>query len=165
MSPSEPPHRNNPLFNLLSPFPPPQIIETPCKDASINLALQAIQKDPSLSIRSAAKIYKISRATLGRRLNGITPRRDSPPNSAKLTELEEKVIIERIIDLDSRSCSPWISGVGVMANLLLAARGALLVGTRWPYRFIARHEKLKTRQVRRYDYKRALCEDPAIINA
>ena len=95
----------------------------------------------------------------------MTPRRDSPPNSAKLTELEEKVIIKRIIDLDSRSCSPWISGVGIVANLLLTARSALLVGTRWPYRFITRHEKLKTRQVRRYDYRRALCEDPAAINA
>ena len=60
----------------------------------------------------------------------MTLRRDSPPNSAKLTELEEKVIIKRIINLDSQSCSPQISGVGVIANLLLAARSALLVGTR-----------------------------------
>ena len=55
--------------------------------------------------------------------------------------------------------------MGIIANLLLAARGAPPVGTRWPYRFITRHEKLKTRQVRRYDYRRALCEDPAVINA
>ena len=52
-----------------------------------------------------------------------------------------------------------------MANLLLGARGALLVGKLWPYRFIARHKELKTRQVQRYDYKRALCKDPTAINA
>ena len=140
-------------------------METPHKDRSINLAIQAIQNDPSLSIRSAAKTYKVSYVTLGRRMKGTTPRRDSPPNSAKLTELEEKVILERILDLDSRSCSPRISGVGEMANLLLSARSAPPVGTNWPYRFIARHKELKTRQLRRYDYKRALCEDPGAINA
>ena len=140
-------------------------MKTPCKDNSTNLALQAIKNDPSLSARSAAKLYKVSHVTLTRRMKGSTSRRDSPPNSAKLTKLEEKVIIEKIIDLDSRSCSPRISGVAVMANLLLAARGALLVGKLWPYRFISRHKELKTRQVRRYDYKRALCEDPVAINA
>ena len=55
--------------------------------------------------------------------------------------------------------------MGAIANLLLIARSAPPVGTRWLYRFIARHEKLKTRQVQRYDYTRALYEDPAAINA
>ena len=67
-------------------------METPCKDKDPNLALQAMQNDSSLSIRRAAQLYNVSRVTLGRRLKGTTPRRDSPPNSAKLTELEEKVI-------------------------------------------------------------------------
>jgi|SRR5688572_28589720 hypothetical protein len=58
-----------------------------------------------------------------------------------------------------------ISGVTAMADLLLAARGASPVGTRWAYRFIARHKEFKMRQVRRYDYKRALCEDLVAINA
>jgi hypothetical protein len=55
--------------------------------------------------------------------------------------------------------------VGIIANLLLIARGAPLVSTRWLYRFITRYEKLKTRQVQRYDYRRALYEDLAAINA
>jgi DDE superfamily endonuclease/helix-turn-helix, Psq domain len=140
-------------------------METSKKEGNINLALRAIQKDSSLSVRRAADLYNVDRTTLGRRMNGSTPRRDSPPNSSKLTNLEEKVIIERIIDLDSRSCAPRINGVGAMANLLLATRGGKPVGINWPYRFIARHEELKTRQFRRYDYKRALCEDPDAINA
>jgi hypothetical protein len=38
---------------------------------------------------------------LSHRIKGITPRRDSPLNFIKLIELEEKVIIKRIINLDS----------------------------------------------------------------
>ena len=55
--------------------------------------------------------------------------------------------------------------MGIIANLLLTARSAPPVGTRWLYCFIARYEKLKTRQVRRYDYRRALYKDLAAINA
>lgn len=79
-------------------------------------------------MRRAAEIYGVPRLTLATRQNGTTPRRDSPPNSAKLTKLEWKVITERIIDLDSRLCSPRISGVAAMANLLLGACGASSVG-------------------------------------
>jgi hypothetical protein len=43
-----------------------------------------------------------------------------------------------------------------MANLLLAGRGALPVGTNWPNRFITRHKELKTRKLRRYDYRRVI---------
>lgn len=51
-----------------------------------------------------------------------------------------------------------------MADLLLSARGWKLVGVSSPYRFIARHKELKTRQLRRYDYKRALYKDPAVVS-
>jgi hypothetical protein len=138
---------------------------TPQKEGNILLALQAIEKDPLLSQRRAASIFNVSHVTLARRARGTTSRRDSPPNSAKLTALEEKVIIERILDLDSRSCSPRIKDVGAMADLILAARDAKPTGKLWAARFIARHPELKTRQFRRYDYKRALCEDPDAINA
>jgi hypothetical protein len=140
-------------------------MNTPYKEAQLFLALQAIEQDPKLTIRRAAAHYNVPRSTLATRRHGTLSRRDSPPNLGKLTLLEEKVILERILDLDSRSCAPRISGVGEMANLLLAARGAKPVGINWTSRFITRHPELKTRQLRRYDYKRALCEDPEAIGA
>lgn len=45
------------------------------------------------------------------------------------TELEEQIIIERIIDLDFRSCALRIDDMGAMASLLLALREAPQVGT------------------------------------
>ncbi len=88
-----------------------------------------MEQDPKLSIRRAAAHYNVSPVTLCRRRKGTLSRRDSYPSSANLTKLEENVIIEKILDLDSRLCAPRISGIKEIANFLLAARGAKPVET------------------------------------
>jgi hypothetical protein len=50
-----------------------------------------------------------------------------------------------------------------MADLLLAERDGKPTGTNWTTKFIQRRPELKTKFSRRYDYKRAQCEDPEII--
>jgi hypothetical protein len=105
------------------------------------------------------------RVTLARRLEGIRGRRDCTANSKKLTVNEEEVIIRHILDLDSRGFSPRLKEVADMANHLLISRGGKPVGVKWPSNFIARKPELKTRINRRYDYQRAQCEDPQIIQA
>jgi hypothetical protein len=50
-----------------------------------------------------------------------------------------------------------------MANRLLADRDASPVGKRWAINFVKRQLQLKTRFQRKYDYRRAKCEDPTII--
>ena len=53
-----------------------------------------------------------------------------------------------------------------MANILLANRGqasTTTVGDKWVYNFIKRHDILKSRFSRRYNYQRAKCEDSKII--
>jgi hypothetical protein len=50
-----------------------------------------------------------------------------------------------------------------MANRLLADRDAPPVGSRRASNFVKRQPQLSTRFTRRYDYQRALCEDPKII--
>ena len=81
----------------------------------------------------------------------------------KLTELEESVIIQHSLDLDSRGFSPQLSIIRDMANRLLAVREAGPVGIQWPSNFIRQSPELKTRFNRKYDYQRALNEDPKII--
>ena len=130
-------------------------MDTLSKERQLFLAIQAIQKDPNLSVRAAAKIYSVPRSTLGTRLQGTTPRRDTMSKSQKLTKLEELTIVEHILDLDSRSFPPRLSGVEDMANRLLAERDAPKVGKRWASNFVKRHLELKTHFFRRYDYKRA----------
>jgi hypothetical protein len=50
-----------------------------------------------------------------------------------------------------------------MANRLLSDRDASPVGKNWASTFVKRHAELRTRLFRKYDYRRAKCEDPSII--
>ncbi|KAM5527127.1 transposase [Fusarium oxysporum f. sp. phaseoli] len=132
-------------------------------EARTLLALQALQNNPKLSIRRAATIYEISEPRLRRRRNGIQSRYDSIPNSRRLSDLEEQIIVQFVLDLDSRGFPSRLRFVEEMANSLLADRNASPVGKRWAHNFIKRQPELKTRLFRRYDYQRAKCEDPTII--
>ena len=83
-----------------------------------------------------------------------------------MTSTEEEVLLERILDLDARWFPPRISVVREIANIILATRGETppqTVGQNWVRNFINRHEILQTKYNRKYDYHRAQCEDPVII--
>jgi hypothetical protein len=97
------------------------------KEAQLILAIQAIEKDPTLSVRRVAAIYTVPRLTLITRIRGIQPRRDTRPKNQILTKLEEDTIIKRIIELDSQAFPPRLSAVEDMANRLLRDRDALRV--------------------------------------
>jgi hypothetical protein len=68
-------------------------------EARLVMAIEAIKNSKKLSVRAAAKIYNVPRSTIQTRLYGVLARRDIPPNSRKLTELEEQAIIRYILDL------------------------------------------------------------------
>ena len=138
-------------------------METLSKKSRILLAIQALKNSNQQSVRSIARIYNVDRMTLQRRMNGRPSRRDTPANSRKLTDLEESVLVQEILDLASRAFPPRLSGVEDMANRLLADRDASCVGPCWASNFIKRQPQLRTRFTRQYDYQRALCEDPAVI--
>ena len=132
-------------------------------EAQVQLALQALENDPKLSLRVAARIYSVHHTKLSRRRRGKESRRDIPANSRKMTDLEESVIVQYILDLDSKGFPPRLSGVEDMANRLLAERDAGRVGVNWASTFVKRHPEVNTRFNRKYDYQRAQCEDPEII--
>jgi len=106
------------------------------QEARIILAIEAIQSSKKLSRRNAAKIYRVPYSTLTDRINGRTTLPERRPASHKLTELEEKVIIQRILDIDTRGFAPRLAGVEDMANFILESRGEQRVGDRWAQRFV-----------------------------
>jgi hypothetical protein len=132
-------------------------------EADIHLATSALNAGQIQTERRAAGTFKVSRATLHRRRAGTLARRDCQPNSRKLTQLEEEVIVKYILDLDLRGFAPTYAAVRDMANSLLAARGAGQVGVHWPRNFVKRTDSLTTRFNRAYDRQRALCEDSVLI--
>lgn len=97
-------------------------------------------------------------------MNGRTPKADSRPATQNLAEIEEDVIVQYILDLDSRGFPPSIEDVRAMADYILASRGARRVGKLWSTRFIKRREELRTRFSRAYDFQRALYGDPRLIS-
>ena len=129
----------------------------------MNLALQAYQEDPKLSLRRAAFLYDVNFRNLHHRSQGMPARADCIPNGRKLSDQEEQVIVEYILNLDSRGFPTRYRDVEEMANRLLAERNASPVGKRWAINFIRRQPQLKTHSFRKYDYQRAQCEDPTTI--
>lgn len=133
------------------------------QEGRILLAIQALKLHQFKSVRAAAITYDVPIQTLRDRINGIAPRRDTPSNAQRLTLKEEEAIVRYILDLDSRGFPPRPQAVQEMADLLLAERDALPVGKNWTTNFIKRRTEIKTKFSRKYDYKRAQCEDPTII--
>ncbi len=136
------------------------------KDESrVILALQAMQNDPKLSARAAGKLYSVDHQKLCRRKRGMPSRCDISANLRKMTDLEESILVQYILDLAAKGFPPRLSVVGDIANRLLVTRDALPVKTRWASNFVKRRTELKTRFQRKYDYQRAKCEDPVIIRS
>jgi hypothetical protein len=106
-------------------------METLSKESLIILAIQALENDPKLSVRKAAQIYKVSYVTLSRRRKGTLSRAEITVKSRKLSNLEEKTIVQRILKLGSQGFPVRISSVEDMANLLRRERDASPVGKNW----------------------------------
>jgi hypothetical protein len=73
------------------------------------------------------------------------------------------VIVAHILDLDERGWAPRLAAVKDMADCLLAERHRDPVGQNWAASFVKRRPELKVKFNRKYDYRRALCEDPEVI--
>ncbi|CEO61207.1 hypothetical protein PMG11_05506 [Penicillium brasilianum] len=138
------------------------------QEGKILLALSDLKDDRIKSIRAAAKLYEIPRATLQTRAHGVVSIAERRHPRHKLTQLEENSLCEWILSMDARGAAPRPATVGEMANILLAARGSQpppTVGKNWPSKFIERRDELRTRFSVRYDYQRALNEDPKALRA
>ena len=121
-------------------------------ESQIILAIQALESDPKLRLRVAARIYSVDHRKLSRRIQGTPSRRDIMANLRKLTNLEESVLVQYILDLATKGFPPRMSVVEDMANRLLATCDAPRVGTRWVSNFIKHHPELQTRFQQKYDY-------------
>ncbi|EDN91311.1 hypothetical protein SS1G_00714 [Sclerotinia sclerotiorum 1980 UF-70] len=96
-------------------------------------------------------------------MDGLTPHTETRANCYKITQLEEEVIIEYILDMDRRGFPPKIKGVEDMANYILESRSAKKVGKLWAHRFVKRHTELKICFNCTCNFQRALCEDSKFL--
>jgi Tc5 transposase DNA-binding domain len=79
----------------------------------------------------------------------------------KLTPTEEQALLEWILDLDERGYLLRIQDLRSAAKLLLNQRDANgTIGINWPTNSVKRKPEIKAKFNRKYDYERALSEDP-----
>jgi hypothetical protein len=69
-------------------------------ERDIQLAIQAIDSNRIAHVTTAAAAFCVPETTLRDQRARKPTRRDCEPNSKKLTELEEEVIVRYILDLD-----------------------------------------------------------------
>ena len=84
-------------------------------------------------------------------------------NLQNLTNTEEQVIVKHILKLVARGFPPRLTAVADIANSLRAERNLGYVSLNQPSTFVKRQPELTVKFNRKYDYKRALCEDPEVI--
>jgi hypothetical protein len=89
------------------------------QEARIILAIKAIRSSKKINRSNAAKIYDILYSTLTNRINSRTPIYKRRPGASKLIELEEEVIIQNILDIDTRGFALRLAGIEDIANYIL----------------------------------------------
>jgi hypothetical protein len=100
----------------------------PSNEGDVQIAISSLDASQIYSKQRAAATFNVPKSTLHDRRAGRPARRDCQPNSKKLTQLEEEVIVNYILNLDQRGFAPTYAAVRDMADKLLAARGAGQVG-------------------------------------
>src|SRR6266699_6421646 len=132
-------------------------------ECQLQLTLQTFEKDPQLNVRKVIRLYNILYSTLSIRINGVFVRATIIANSRKLIVLEEKVIVRKVLDLDSRGFPLRMYDIEDMVNRLLTIYDTIYVGPCWVFNFVKQQLKLRIRWNRLYDYQRVQYEDPEII--
>jgi hypothetical protein len=118
------PHQLSTTRKLLTIIVPPTQAQPASYEANIGLAILSLQQNQFQSKTVATRTFNISRDTLHRQRASKPAQGDCQPNSKKLTQLEEEVIVSYILNLNQRRFSPTYEAVRDIANKLLAARGA-----------------------------------------
>ncbi|KFZ23098.1 hypothetical protein V502_02423 [Pseudogymnoascus sp. VKM F-4520 (FW-2644)] len=144
-------------------MPQPTQAKSCNQEDRILLAIQAIKQGNCQTIQAATVLYNMPCTTLSDQIHGMASQRNSTPNSCKLTLYEESALVQYILNLNSCGFLPWLQAVQEMADLLLSEQGKSPVGINWTTNFIKRCTEIKAKFSWKYDYKRAKCEDPKII--
>jgi hypothetical protein len=92
--------------------------------ADIQTTILSLNRRQIKTVRAAVQAFHVPRTTLRDQRASKPARRDCQPNSKKLTQLEEEVIVSHILNLDQRGFPPTYAAVRDIANKLLATRGA-----------------------------------------
>jgi hypothetical protein len=103
---------------------PRRSVQTASNEAGVQLAISVLNSNQIQSSQRAARTFNVPPSTLRDRRAEKPARRDCQPNSKKLSQTEEDVIVRYILDLYRRGFAPTYAAVRDMADRLLALGSA-----------------------------------------
>lgn len=139
------------------------------QEGPLLLAIKAIKNGQYSSAAAAARAFSVPVSTLKHRINGRQFWDEIRHPRHKFTLLEEKSMEKWLLSMDSRGAALTHAMLRDMANLLLRSRELTpsdpppKVGKNWTTEFVKRYRTLFFCLSRKYNYERALSEDPEII--
>src|SRR5947209_1215650 len=111
-------------------------------EGKIELAILALENKEIASIHEAAWLYNIPHSTLSDQLKDHPSHTILRANSHQLTEAEEEILIQWVLDLAKQGLPPRPAFIENMANHLLAVRdptsSSTRVGKNWVSNLIKR---------------------------
>ena len=134
------------------------------RESDMILVVNTLRTNSHLKVTKVAQIHNVPPKTLKARLLRQPSQQDCIANSRKLTSLEEEVIIQHILDLDSCLFLLQISNIEDIANQLLQAQNQEHVSKNWTSNFVQQQPQLQLQFNQRIDYQQALYKDLDIYN-
>ena len=137
------------------------------KESRMQMAIAAWKEKKTRSILEAARVFEVPESTLHTQLAGIKPQPETCANSHRLTEIEEKSLIKKILDADKWGVPIQPEFLRGMAEILLHEQlhdSKATLGINWASTFIKCHPEVQTHYNQHILYQQAKQEDPRVIN-
>lgn len=127
-------------------------------------AITLYEEGKCKSLRAAAKAVGAARSTVQRRYAGMLPRHQTDYKLARLSRLQERVLVQYILDLQSQYQPPNQSQIHQMAVQLARKKEPnATLGVNWVERFLNRHKSLATRRNRSFEKARIVASIPQML--
>lgn len=116
------------------------------REHDIQLAIEAFENGEYASVQAAARAYNVPRSTMQARMQGRTNRRRSHESKQRLTQRQEQLLSEWILEQDFQGQSPSHGRVRQMAERILEADNDPnpKLGNKWVQNFIKRNPNVGT---------------------
>lgn len=136
------------------------------REQTIQSAIEALESGVYTSQRAAAKAYNVPRATLMDRMKGRTTRRESHQHRQRLAPVQEQILVEWILDLDSLGYPPSHARAREMATRILRLNGDEdALGSHWLNSFMKRNPRVSSCIGKPIEAARIQNTDPEILAA
>ena len=134
----------------------PQISE-----GAVTQALQELNAETLDSFRAAERLYGVSRRTLARRAEGGLSKTFSHQSQQLLAPVQEKWLVEWILDLEQQGYAPSHTEAREMACQISTFNGGpTKVGKNWISRFLHRNPSIRSKIGRKIDALRVRNTNP-----